>query len=366
MVKVKKTVRFPILATLLLAGIFVLGSATGMFLYATGEEVITNAYMQMVSHTEYRYNEPGQIIARLVDYQGAPVVVDNCTATIKYPDKTAFVTTALMSTSTISGDHFYNFTTPNGPEGTYEYQAICSYTVGVNVRTQSVTNSFHLSSAFSSIIANQTAQNVQLTAIQGNVTAIKSELDIVAANVLSSNATLSAQLTGLSDQLNTNVSTLYTQANNNMATVQSQLNSNVSTILSAISGVTVNTTAITDALANLNSALAANFTYTNGLITTLQSNMNNNFTATFSYLSAINTTANNMQSVLLNINTTTTNTYQYVTGTLASNVGNILTDLGIINATVNRIETTTNAVNATVNTILQNQENAVQMTVFSG
>jgi hypothetical protein len=43
-----------------------------------------------------------------------------------------------------------------------------------------------------------------------------------------------------------------------------------------------------------------------------------------------------------------------------------LSGLGVINATVNRIETLSTAVNSTTSQILTNQENAVQMSVFSG
>jgi hypothetical protein len=70
-----------------------------------------------------------------------------------------------------------------------------------------------------------------------------------------------------------------------------------------------------------------------------------------------------MQSMLDYINQTTTNTYDYLTGTLTTKVDTILSDLGVINATVNRIETVTNDINSTVNQILQNQEDAVQMSV---
>jgi hypothetical protein len=73
-----------------------------------------------------------------------------------------------------------------------------------------------------------------------------------------------------------------------------------------------------------------------------------------------------MEVVLDYVNLTTSNTYDYVTGTLATNVNNVLTQLGVINATVNRIESNTLEINATTQQILQNQEDAVVMTVFSG
>ena len=154
----------------LLAGIFILGSISGIFVYATGTNVVTDTWMQMISHTEYRYGEDGQIIARLVDFQGAAVTVDNCTASILYPDKTFFADAELMNdTGNIAGDHYYEFTTPTGPEGVYEYQATCYYTVGSNSRNKSVTNSFHLSSGFNNVLSN-------LTQIQQDVLALEDEV----------------------------------------------------------------------------------------------------------------------------------------------------------------------------------------------
>jgi hypothetical protein len=371
MVKQNQKLRFPVIATLILAGVFVFGSVAGAFVYATGRAVIETPYMQMVSHTEYRYSEPGQIIARLVDYQGDPVVVTNCTATILYPDKSYFVNAALMNdTLPIGGDHYYLFTNPAGPEGTYEYQATCYYGVS---KQASVTNSFHLSSALGNILANQTAQNAQLVAIQGNLTSVKSTVEGIAVNLSAVNASLSGQVSVLSSQLNTNVSMLYAQADNNLATVQSQLNANTTQILNALTTMNVNLTPVTDAIAALDASMAANFTYTNGLITTLQSNIGGNFTVVTSnqaamtvLLNSINNTVVSMSSVFDVVNVTTQNTYTYMTTTLTDKVDSVLTTLGVINATVNRIEVNTVAINATTSTILQNQQDAVQMTVFSG
>jgi hypothetical protein len=143
--------------TLLLAVCFVLGSGSALVLYATGNEAIAKGLlsgdkMYMVSHTEYRYDETGQIVVRLVNSAGSPISVDNCTAKILYPNKTIYLGPALMANTTaISGDHYYSFQTPaNGPEGVYEYQALCSWNAGA--KTDSATNSFHLSSAFNTLI----------------------------------------------------------------------------------------------------------------------------------------------------------------------------------------------------------------------
>lgn len=253
----KKTVsKFRLLMMALLALTFASGIVAGAFMYATGKEEILTPKMQMVSHTEYRFGEPGQIIARIVDFQGNPVAVTSCNATILYPDKTSFVAMEGMTASGIGGDYYYNFTTPAGPEGVYEYQATCFYAPNKNA---TVTNSFHLSSA--------------LTSILGNISAIN----------------------------------------------------------------------------------------TSGL-----DNLTNEFALVNSKLDYINVTTTDMSVVLSAVNVTTTNIYTYLTTTLATDIDDILTNLGIINATVNRIETLSTAINSTTQQILTNQENEVRMDVFSG
>lgn len=343
----KQHMRFPVLAVVLLAVTFILGGAAGAFMYAAGEEVLETPKMAMVSHTEYAYNAPGQIIARLVNFQGDPVSVTNCTATILYPDKTSFVSAALMTASNIPGDHYYNFTTPVGPEGTYEYQAVCYY--GVN-KNASVTNSFHLTPNFNNVLSNLTYIESQLDAVQGNLTQLSSELFAV-------NASLSGEIAGLSSQLNANTTQILTAI--------SDVNSS---LYQAIMNITpqVNITPILDAITALDAAMAGNFTATNALIVDVNTTTQSSFTVVNDKLDVMNTTLNANNAYLVLINATTTDTYDYVTGMLATNVGNILTQLGVINATVNRIETTTSQINSTTNTILQNQQDAVSMQVFSG
>jgi hypothetical protein len=349
MISTKKKLRLPVIATVLLLSAFVFGTLSGAFMYATGKAVVEMPKMFMVSHTEYRYSEPGQIIARLVDFQGNPVVVNNCTATILYPDKTFFVNSALMTaTGNISGDYYYAFTTPAGPEGTYEYQATCTYAAGT--KTASVTNSFHLSSAFTSVLGNLTFIESEIDLVQGNLTELSSQVSAV-------NASLAGQITDLSSQLNANTTQILTAI--------SEVNGSLYQAIQNIN-VSVNLTPVLDAISALDTAMAGNFTYTNSLITAVNESTQTSFGMVFSDLGQINTTANNIYSLLETVNQTTSDTYTYMTTTLSLKVDDALAALGVINATVNRIETTTSQINATTNTILQNQEDAVQMTVFSG
>jgi len=381
--------RFPLLVVALLAMSFVLGGASGALMYATGNVVAQTPLMAMVSHTEYRYSEAGQIIARITDFQGIPVAVNNCTATILYPNKTTYLGPSLMTAGGISGDFYYNFTTPAGPEGVYEYQAICYYNPNKNA---SVTNSFHLSSAFSSVLGNLTALTngqaailANISAVQGNLTALSSQLAAVNVSLAGNIAGVAAQVGNLSanmasnftytnsliEGVNASTQASFTDLNAALAGNFSEIQANVTQILAAINeSEATNLTPVLDAIAALNLSMSTYFSDLNaalaGNFSELNTAMAGNFSLVMEGLTQVNTTVNGMTAALAEINATTQSTYTYVTGTLATNVNNILTDLGVINATVNRIETTTNAINTTANTILQNQQDAVNIQVFSG
>ena len=253
----KIKMRLPVLVSLMLVGVFVFGAASGAFAYATGKQVAITPFMQMVSHTEYRFSEPGQIIARIVDYKGDSIAVTSCNVTILYPDKTIYVNMAGMASSVnISSDYYYSFTTPAGPEGTYEYQATCFYGVGKNA---SVTNSFHLSSAFNTINGNLSSINGNLSMINSNISLMQTKLNGVAGNLtelstqLSAvNTSLSTQISDLSTQLNTNISDLIVSMDGNFTAVRDQLNANISTVLSELAAVNAS---ISEAIARITSAL---------------------------------------------------------------------------------------------------------------
>lgn len=240
---VKKKMTYPTMIIMLLSLSFLFGGAAAIVAYATGDEVSQETSMMMISHTEYRFSEPGQIISRLVDFQGNPVVVTNCTATILYPDKSFFVQDALMADSTnITGDHYYAFTTPAGPEGVYEYQSTCTYAAGA--KTASVTNSFHLSSAFSSVL--------------GNLTQVQSDLESV-------NSTLVTQIANLNSSLQVTEQNIINELGNVNSSLYNEMNA-INTSLTNYIGDTFN---------DLNASFGGDIENVLTEIDNLQTNINN-------------------------------------------------------------------------------------------
>ena len=94
----------------------------------------------IVSSTEYIYGADGQIVVRFVTSRDVPVMVDNCTVDIVFPNQTYYIQGGLLVPGLVSGDHYYDFTVPD-TEGVYDYSATCIW--GDNSRSSSKT--FHVS-----------------------------------------------------------------------------------------------------------------------------------------------------------------------------------------------------------------------------
>jgi len=106
--------------------------------------------IKFVSETEYIAGDTGQVIIDVRDDQMNVVQVP-CTASIWYPNKTVFIANQLMTQNAIgvnqSGSQYVTFAVPS-IEGTYEYQATCSY----SSENYTYAKSFHVSSATRTIL----------------------------------------------------------------------------------------------------------------------------------------------------------------------------------------------------------------------
>lgn len=146
----------------------------------------------MLSHSEYWTGEEGQILARLLDYQGTPITDANCTVDVLYPDRSYFLQDAQAIYNVES--YSYNFTTP-AIEGVYEYKVNCVYQNGAKER--STMNSFHVSPALNFLrlshdnLSNQIAnltdlENAHFEEITLNLTDIRQDTQYIRSNMATS------------------------------------------------------------------------------------------------------------------------------------------------------------------------------------
>jgi hypothetical protein len=130
-----------------------------------------DAYVDIVSKTEYYAGEEGQAIVRVSDWQGNPLTA-NCNVTILFPNKTYWLIDSPLSASSISGNYYDTFTIPD-VLGVYEYHFTCfvNWKGGMTIEKSST---FHVSIAyqkFQEIIdkldaLNQTMININNTNIE--------------------------------------------------------------------------------------------------------------------------------------------------------------------------------------------------------
>lgn len=296
--------------------------------FTNGKNVIENKVsMAMVSHTEYRSNETGQIVARLVDFQGNPIAGTTCYATIKYPDKTAFVTNESMTASTVAGNFYKTFTTP-AMEGIYEYEADCYY--GVNKKAIA-TNSYHLSPSLNTISEVNSTMNALALAVGGNFTEVLNKMTALNSTMLSEfdtlNATVVSQVTGLDLSLSSKITSMNSTMTSSFANVLVELQNVNSSLWNKIDSMNVQ-------FGNLNTTINNRFDSVDGNLTLLLDRQ-------------------------LQTNTTVSNTWDLLSVTIAGQITGMQLDLA-------QLLSTTNAINSTVNDIKANQENQVYVSVVSG
>lgn len=383
--------------TLFLLGVaLVLGGS-----YAYGDELASTANFVMVSHSEYWSGEQGQIIGKLYNYRGQPILA-TCNVTIYNPDKSIFLapTPTDDTLETLDGTHYINFTTPT-TEGVYEYMIECGYTINNQFTSRKISNSFHLNPALNAIKVlnqtlaqqnatlqnlftyvntinqttwndylldlqqnqtlnsisgslsgiNQSAYNAYLASIQANATAYQTYLAVIAQNnSLNSILANVTHITSVVDQIRADQFTdvdaynNFTAVNNNFAVVNTKLDNlatNVSYLMQYCSNPQTNSSVLCQLVWD-----------TNTKVTASQNTLN--------YIS-------NVQLQI--INQTTQNTYDFLVVNVTQNFNNVFSSLNNIQSGINQINATANRIEANLasntSTIISNQEGIVYFDVMS-
>lgn len=96
----------------------------GVVVYSSSIDRSLNPEIKMVSGTEYVSGEEGQAIVRVIDSKNNPVSNADCTLNLLFPDKTFFLTDISMRPSSVQGNYYHSFITPEVP-GIYEKHIFC-------------------------------------------------------------------------------------------------------------------------------------------------------------------------------------------------------------------------------------------------
>jgi methyl-accepting chemotaxis protein len=102
--------------------------------------------LEMVSGTEYLSGEEAQVIVRIADKYGSPVIGVSCDLTVYYPNKSIHITSR-MDYSAVPGNYYHNFTAPD-ITGIYEEYIRCTYAF----RELAISSSFHINPALNTVM----------------------------------------------------------------------------------------------------------------------------------------------------------------------------------------------------------------------
>lgn len=284
----------------------------GLGVLSYGQELSEETNMVMISHSEYWTGEIGQIIGKLYNFRGQPILAD-CNVTIYNPDKSIFLS-ATPTDDTLEatdGTHYINFTTPT-LEGVYEYKIRCDFNLN-GLKNRTISNSFHLSPALNTI-----------RTINTSIANLTQNINFIRENLFSD-----------TDAFNN-----FTQIQVNFSVINQKLDTisqNISVLNQYCSNPTTNSSELCRLVwENNNRLISAN--------------------QTLNYIT-------NTQLVL--INQTTQTTLDFLLVNVTNNFNSIFSSLINIQTGINQINGTVNSIQANVTTIISNQEDVVYIDVVS-
>ena len=373
--------------------------------YVNGKELIDSPEVMWVSHTEYWSGDDVSTIVRLTDYRGEPYSnVQDCTVTIKYPDKTDWIVDAAMSESTVSGNWYHTDVAPY-TQVTYEQEVTCTYGASKTVKTS---QSFHINPALTqiqNISADLTAQTALLTDVQGSISAqIVSTNDTINLNVDESETTITTLINTVEGDLSNQMATLGTNVDAQIVDVNTSLSGQLGDTQVSIETNLGNTeTTLSDLMTTLDSNLKTYLTVylddINGTLTSVYTDtqwlslnaMNQEdaaliqarFDTVDTNLELIEDFCSNSQTNVsdlcgevtnlrividtmraeqtgyyTDLNQTTLNTWNLLSGEIATEIDSLLVDIGII-------RTQTTAINETLSAIRQEQLEEIRIHTIS-
>jgi hypothetical protein len=183
--------------------------------------------IRMVSGTEYISGEEGQVIVRLEDSRSSPITDANCVLSLLYPDKSFFLIDVPMTATSIPGNYYHSFTTPQAP-GIYEEHIVCTVVRQDKVSTLNVSYSFHVSPGLNLIVEVSKSQREQYEDLVNRVnnldSNLKAQINSVDMRVYGIQTYIDDNVMVEIDSLNQNISDINVSLNDSVSGIEGRLN----------------------------------------------------------------------------------------------------------------------------------------------
>ncbi|MDD3178116.1 MAG: hypothetical protein PHR26_01225 [Candidatus ainarchaeum sp.] len=173
----------------------------------------------MVSGTEYISGEQGQVIVRLQDNKGNAITDANCVLSLLYPDKSYFLIDIPMIPTSVPGNYYHPFITPER-EGIYEEHIVCKVNQNDNILDLHISYSFHVSTGLNLIVEVSRAQREQYEDLVNRVNYLDSNLSYKMKD-------LDTKINNVQNYIDTNVMDKVSELSQNLNDVNASLNNSV-------------------------------------------------------------------------------------------------------------------------------------------
>ena len=202
--------------TLFLIGLFFILFNLISLVYPSSSKENNN--LKMVSGTEYISGEQGQVIVRLENAKNQGITDANCILSLLYPDKSYFLIDQQMIATSVPGNYYFSFLTPQR-EGIYEEQIICS-SEDAKFVNRYISSSFHVSTGLNLILEISKTQREQYNDLNSKLMELENKLGDFDKNIGDKIANLEMS----NKEISENVTLVNDKINNLDANIDSKLN----------------------------------------------------------------------------------------------------------------------------------------------
>jgi len=183
--------------------------------------------IKMVSGTEYISGEQGQVIIRLQDSRSQSITDANCALSLLFPDKSFFLADVPMVQTSIPGNYYHPFVTPQTP-GIYEEFIKCTVIRKDEPVILSVSYAFHVSPGLNLIVEMSKSQREQyndlVTRVNNLDSNVRAQINAVDNKVQGVQNFVDSNVMGEIGNLNQNVQDINVSLNDSVNGIEGRLN----------------------------------------------------------------------------------------------------------------------------------------------
>jgi len=206
-------------------GLVIIGAAIFFFIFMKNKNAVPG--IKMVSGTEYISGEQGQVIIRLENSRHQSITDANCILSLLYPDKSFFLVDVPMQHTSIPGNYYHPFITPQTP-GIYEEFISCTIVRDDVPTTLHISYAFHVSPGLNLVVEMSKSQREQYNDLINRVnnldSNLRAQINAVDNRVQNLQTFVDSNVMGNIQNLNQDVQDINVSLNDSVNGIEGRLN----------------------------------------------------------------------------------------------------------------------------------------------